>query len=345
MGGQSEGIKNKTNTTKNRVRPLRAKGGGSGDPSPAPPAGESPPSKPEPASPRPVPGEQGWAGPKVGSIPEPRAGEPTSSGVSPRVSLFALRPEARRGGRARGPSFSTPPPRPQAPIPDLLLPSLQIKAQPPLPHLSRGVATPAPHPTPGRGGSVWAPQGPHGGELKPRGVTRARAQLASTLTPSQPRLAPAALGSAGRATAVTGRGAPGTPTPGPLPTTPKLAARACDSPSSGQRATSAHAHSQDCRVALLPPPPFCFFPRPFPPSLLSLSPPSPLSAPPPSPPPAALQSGEQRCELQASALRRRKRGSPQCSIRPGPKAPPSVHAPHPPPRLLPIVHFCSRRRL
>lgn len=113
-----------------------------------------------------------------------------------------------------------------------------------------------------------------------------------------------------------------------------------DSPSPGQRAKSAHAQSQDCRVALSAPPQPFFLSPPLlslpsaVPSLSPLSPPRGTSVR------GTVVRAPGPCTEEAET-----RGAPRAPSGPFQRLPHPVHAPHPPPRLLPIVHFCSRRRL
>lgn len=190
----------------------------------------------------------------------------------------------------------------QAPIPNRFLQSLQIKAQP-FPHLPCGLATPAP--TLGWGGTVWlsprksdlrldSGSGPHRGDLKFWGVT---SSFKETIERSSPRPLPhptlGSTSSSGRwveVDAVRGQGARGLPLSDRFPELQSLSRLRLPLPRAA-RQIGACALSGLPRSSFSPPTLSFFFPRPFPPSLLSLSPPSLLGAPPPSPPPRHFSPG------------------------------------------------------
>lgn len=122
-------------------------------PQPHPLVTHLPPNQGSPL-PRPVPGEQGGAGTKVGSIPKPWADR--QAPACPRGCPCLLRAQERGGG---GPSQPLPHPapllqRPQSRSRFYKVSKSNLSFSP---YLPRGLAAPAP--TPGRRGTVRVPRG------------------------------------------------------------------------------------------------------------------------------------------------------------------------------------------
>ena len=145
-------------------------------------------------------------------------------------------------------------------------------------------------------------------------------------------------------------GAPGPKSASGTPGTPSSrtgsqrskSGRRSDSPSPGQRAKSAHAHSQDCRVALSPPP---FF---LPPPLLSLPPlPVPSLSPPLSPPRGTSVRGTVVRAPGPCTEEAETRGDPIAPSGPFRRLPHPVHAPPsptpPPPNCAFLQPEAARR--